>query len=334
MDLLFDVWGKIWNNSVVDHLRERLLFGLALMIPSIVFLKYRNSNNIAVLYLALINGRNAGFGATLYIAVYKELQRKSKLLLPCLLFFGIIMLFAYSISSFYGIIFAWPPSIQRGLISMNVVSIIILIYSLIHWFRITLKRNREHAASFSLDEYSCIIAYFVPTILVGILTFLWTTIHNELTWENRSEDTLVFLMMLQFFYAVAVTIIPGRIVRLLAVSTMNSLILKQVFVRFVSHEIRSPLHVVLAGLELLRCDINATVSERNVSILELIDDMQSAGETAISILNDLLQYENMDAGTLKLEQSWKPLKNLLQGKLKWASILAAKKNVNLSITDS
>lgn len=39
-------------------------------------------------------------------------------------------------------------------------------------------------------------------------------------------------------------------------------------------------------------------------------------------------------GNLKLEQSWKPLHNFLQGKLKWASILAAKKNVNLSITDS
>eukprot|EP00597_Dinobryon_sp_UTEXLB2267_P018401 CAMPEP_0201112880 /NCGR_PEP_ID=MMETSP0812-20130820/77514_1 /ASSEMBLY_ACC=CAM_ASM_000668 /TAXON_ID=98059 /ORGANISM="Dinobryon sp., Strain UTEXLB2267" /LENGTH=717 /DNA_ID=CAMNT_0047376309 /DNA_START=781 /DNA_END=2938 /DNA_ORIENTATION=- len=115
---------------------------------------------------------------------------------------------------------------------------------------------------------------------------------------------------------------------------MHSLRLKQVFVRFVSHEIRSPLHVVLAGLELLRADMSAAGSQTNLLNLELIEDMQSAGETAVNILNDLLQYENMDAGTLNLEQSWKPLTNLLQGKLKWVSILAAKKNVNLSITDS
>ena len=85
---------------------------------------------------------------------------------------------------------------------------------------------------------------------------------------------------------------------MLAVSTINTLSLKQVFVRFVSHEIRSPLHVVLAGLELLRADFYTVGSEANLSILELIDDMQSAGETAINILNDLLQYENMDAGKL------------------------------------
>jgi len=75
---------------------------------------------------------------------------------------------------------------------------------------------------------------------------------------------------------------------------MHSLSLKQVFVRFVSHEIRSPLNVVLAGLELLRADLNSGV---NLSISDLIDDMQSAAETAITILNDLLNYEHMDAGT-------------------------------------
>lgn len=78
---------------------------------------------------------------------------------------------------------------------------------------------------------------------------------------------------------------------------MNSLSLKQVFVRYVSHEIRSPLHVVLAGLELLRSDFIAAASTANLSILELIDDMQSASDAAISILNDLLQYEHLDSGT-------------------------------------
>ena len=87
------------------------------------------------------------------------------------------------------------------------------------------------------------------------------------------------------------SVIPGLIVRVLAISTMHSLSLKQVFVRFVSHEIRSPLNVVLAGLELLRADFNTGVN------LDLIDDMQSAAETAITILNDLLNYEHMDAGT-------------------------------------
>jgi len=334
MDLLFDVFGKVWNNSLTYHVRERFLFGLTFVIPSIVYLLFRNADNIAILYIALLNSRNIGVGASLYISVFKELKLKSSFWLPRLFFVAVIFHFLYAVTSFYGIFFSWSQSIQSGLFVLYAGTTSTLIYCFILWFRITLQRNREiHATSFSMDEYTC-IAYFSMSILTIITNIVWTVATNEFTWENRSERTLVFQMVVHFVYTVAVTIIPGRIMRLLAVSKMHSLRLKQVFVRFVSHEIRSPLHVVLAGLELLRADMSAAGSQTNLLNLELIEDMQSAGETAVNILNDLLQYENMDAGTLNLEQSWKPLTNLLQGKLKWVSILAAKKNVNLSITDS
>ena len=78
-----------------------------------------------------------------------------------------------------------------------------------------------------------------------------------------------------------------------------------------------------------------------------MEDIFSSSESAILILNDLLQYENLDAGgethemkpeimvmnerfcvlllttgTFSLDQNWQPLLRLLAGKLKWAAILA------------
>jgi len=135
--------------------------------------------------------------------VYKELRLKSNWL-PRLLFFGMIFLYAYSISSFYGILYSWPHSIHSGLNIFHVVAILILLYSFLYWYCITLQSSRERGASLSTDEYSC-IAYFVPTIVVGVLTVLWTSLHDELTWESRSEPTLVFLMILHFFYTVSVS---------------------------------------------------------------------------------------------------------------------------------
>eukprot|EP01035_Chromulina_nebulosa_P069287 gene69287-biopygen11481 len=44
---------------------------------------------------------------------------------------------------------------------------------------------------------------------------------------------------------------------MLAVTHMNLLRLKQIFVRYVSHEIRSPLNVVHVGLEMLVSLINS-----------------------------------------------------------------------------
>ena len=113
---------------------------------------------------------------------------------------------------------------------------------------------------------------------------------------------------------------PGRILQILAVANTNLLRLKQIFVRYVSHEIRSvpvpnkstlvnsvgtlfrsPLNVVHAGLELLlleiaRADPTSMVVSIERSTADFIQNMFSASESAINILNDLLQYEHMEAG--------------------------------------
>ena len=62
---------------------------------------------------------------------------------------------------------------------------------------------------------------------------------------------------------------------------------------------RSPLNVVHAGLDLLRDQVLLQfLGESGRAILELLDDIAAASTTAISILDDLLNYENIDAGRL------------------------------------
>jgi len=95
--------------------------------------------------------------------------------------------------------------------------------------------------------------------------------------------------------------------------------------------------VVHAGLDILRSELANNSSESIVTLprrtLELINDIFTASETAIDILNDLLHYEHMDSGPFKLELSWRPLARLWDSKLKWAFILAEKSNIALSVTD-
>lgn len=107
----------------------------------------------------------------------------------------------------------------------------------------------------------------------------------------------------------------------MVVSKENSLRLKQIFVRHVSHEIRwgyplsvvyqilrfirlryrSPLNVVHGGLDLLMSEIrvsdpNAEFVPISRSTVELIQHIFSSSESAIDLLNDLLHYEQIDAG--------------------------------------
>ena len=99
---------------------------------------------------------------------------------------------------------------------------------------------------------------------------------------------------------------------------------------------RSPLNVVHVGLELLRSELEGYSNNLPtlLQVTELIDDMHSASEIAINTLSDLLHYENLDAGSFLLETGWRPLCNLFRGKLKWAGLLARRKNVSFHIEDS
>eukprot|EP00597_Dinobryon_sp_UTEXLB2267_P007408 CAMPEP_0170095072 /NCGR_PEP_ID=MMETSP0019_2-20121128/27684_1 /TAXON_ID=98059 /ORGANISM="Dinobryon sp., Strain UTEXLB2267" /LENGTH=585 /DNA_ID=CAMNT_0010316625 /DNA_START=846 /DNA_END=2604 /DNA_ORIENTATION=+ len=127
---------------------------------------------------------------------------------------------------------------------------------------------------------------------------------------------------------------------------MEMLSLKQVFVRYVSHEIRSPLNVVHAGLDIVRDELRHIVSasklkettisniDKTNGLLDLVEDIFAASDSAINILNDLLDYEHMDAGTFKLDLSWKPLLRLLDGKLAWMELLAKNKEVRLTVQDN
>ena len=73
---------------------------------------------------------------------------------------------------------------------------------------------------------------------------------------------------------------------------------KRTMVRYIAHEIRSPLNVVNAGLALTYNDVSDNLKESDMKkeIVENVRDAQHASKSAISILDDLLSFESMDAG--------------------------------------
>jgi len=101
-------------------------------------------------------------------------------------------------------------------------------------------------------------------------------------------------------------------------STRKQLVLdtKRRFVRFISHEIRTPLNTVRLGLKLFELEIVALGKEvRRLSPAQLLarvkenlanwklltDDVLGNTEAAVDVLNDLLNYDKIESGTLRLE---------------------------------
>ncbi len=72
---------------------------------------------------------------------------------------------------------------------------------------------------------------------------------------------------------------------------------KKTFVRYISHEIRSPLSTASLGLDFLATQMsdNRLTYEQ---VLEVVRDAKIATDIATSTLNDLLMFDKIESGML------------------------------------
>ena len=78
--------------------------------------------------------------------------------------------------------------------------------------------------------------------------------------------------------------------------------LRRNFVRFISHEVRTPLNSLTMGLKLVRTGIENKESE--AEILETLGEAEGACDIAVEILNEILSYEKIEGGLLTLDTDY------------------------------
>lgn len=114
--------------------------------------------------------------------------------------------------------------------------------------------------------------------------------------------TVAYLIQYYTFFSLFVVIIamlPGRSAKFDADLLQGSLDMKRTFVRYVSHEIRTPLNIVYVGLELLETELKEKYPDSDMATDTA--QLRESCLIAVEILNDLLQYEKMESGLMKLE---------------------------------
>jgi signal transduction histidine kinase len=128
---------------------------------------------------------------------------------------------------------------------------------------------------------------------------------------------------------------------------------KRNFVRYISHEVRTPLNTVCMGLTLLQHDFTSTLGLRNSSAngamasqpvagelmsraqveewMELSTQVLQNADAAVRVLSDLLNYDKIQMGTLTLELSLIPIWHCLERTVHEFKIAALEKQVNLRL---
>jgi hypothetical protein len=124
---------------------------------------------------------------------------------------------------------------------------------------------------------------------------------------------------------------------------------KRRFVRFISHEIRTPLNTVRLGMKLLEVEMgkfasNVTGAEPNsLSALilgalqawqTLADEIMESSESAVEVLNDLLNYDKVERGALALEFSCVDLLAVVKRLTSTMQVQAKQKDITLTLQDS
>ena len=101
---------------------------------------------------------------------------------------------------------------------------------------------------------------------------------------------------------------------------------KNEFLANMSHEIRTPINALLGYNEMI---MRETQESRTA---EYTMNIQAAGRTLLSLINDILDFANVDKGKLKLQNAPYSVLSLLQDMIIYAEYSTEKKNLELRLS--
>ena len=122
---------------------------------------------------------------------------------------------------------------------------------------------------------------------------------------------------------------------------------KRRFVRFISHEIRTPLNTVRLGLKLFDGEMSNVSAQIKVTPLEelpafflnvieswrhLADDISTNSISAVEVLDDLLNYDKIEMGNLRLELTMFNVWDLTRRTTSIMQMQAQQKNICLELS--
>jgi len=188
----------------------------------------------------------------------------------------------------------------------------------------------------------------------------------EASTQNSVYIVLVLVLsvaILAVFFTLLFFFLYDRLVRNEIQAKINMLDAKRNFVRFVSHEVRTPLNTVSMGLALIHQDLSRRQTkddsdddktmedgdEETVGLLKapkggtvlteeelrklssLTSDVSDNAEIAVGVLNDLLNIDKIQMGAFRLEMGTMPIWDIIESTTQEFQMMAAKQRTELRL---
>eukprot|EP01036_Dinobryon_divergens_P022753 gene22753-31042_t len=298
MDILMDIGAQNNEISSAIRLKERVVIFLGLFLLGAVYLSCRSWSYIADLYVAVHFAKTNSMIAAVYCAIYPELISKGDAFLHYGMSWPFCIWLIANVLQTYSVYYDWT-TVSVYIAVAQTLCFITISAATVRWlYLVTLRQSasRFHFNLLTLEEFT-FFAYWFPALLYTPTAVFWKIATADLMWKNHTPENLMFQMCCHCFMG-------------------------------------SPLNVVHAGLDIVRSEVQnnagAPVVYISAETAAMIEDIFAASGTSIEILNDLLDYERIDSGTLKLELAWYPLPQFFEKNYSWAKMLAEKKGIKFT----
>ena len=225
----------------------------------------------------------------------------------------------------------WPNVLM--FVSALLTWYFLLIRILYPWFRALLSRGVLLWKDGLTIRESCALWYFLSTVLFIIIAPGATCASHH--FDLASADIYVVCTILFSFslFGIIINTVPGRLARnAVDRERKKALDSKQALVRYMGHEVRSPLNVILSGLKILQSDISKLqlLDEERAVLLDTMAAMQQESEDLLKTMDDLLQLENVESSAFSIEEKMVPCSELLTMAEKYR-VSAREKGINFSV---
>lgn len=207
------------------------------------------------------------------------------------------------------------PNVQAIRLATLLVFVLVSAGALISsylWFSYMFKRYRSPTSYAKLphSEYYTSIIFASATIQI-IIFYIVFFIYNSTPHSSSliNADNLFLIVLSRSTLTLLSYMLVSRVFRQQLINNKLQSSIKTELIKYVSHEMRTPIMGVSVGLEVLQRMIGAS----NEPLQECFGDIRDSCNQATSILDSMLLYEAIESNTLTLELSLlKPMSSLTE----------------------
>lgn len=153
------------------------------------------------------------------------------------------------------------------------------------------EKNWEYATLFTYASFGAVYAFGSVVHMAEV----WLWVEGYRTYTIIFKVTFSTLKIVAFSF---LTQVAGRAEKFQLHTMQQTLRERTRFVRYISHEVRSPLNVVGVGATLLESIIFETALNGHKELLDTVDSIKLACKTATETLDDVLHYDKLCSNLL------------------------------------